>query len=49
MKLTQEEKEILEKQKCVVLPEQRSADYYEGFYDAAQLIMATLKSIRDRD
>ena len=51
MELTQEEKEMLEKlktQKCVVLPEQRSADYYEGFYDAAQLIMTALK-IRGRD
>ena len=41
------EKEMLEKlktQKCVVLPEQRSTDYYEGFYDAAQLIMAALKA-----
>lgn len=48
---TQEEKELLEKlktQKCVVLPEQRSTDYYEGFYDAAQLIMKALKT-RERD
>ena len=47
MELTQEEKELLEKlktQKCVILEEQRSADYYEGFYDAAQLIMAALKA-----
>lgn len=51
MEMTREEKEMLEKlktQKCVVLPEQRSAEYYEGFYDAAQLIMAALKT-RDRD
>ena len=47
MELTQEEKEFWEKlktQKCVVLQEQRSTDYYEGFYDAAQLIMAALKA-----
>lgn len=51
MELTQEEKEMLEKiktRKCVVWPEQRSADYYEGFYDAAQLIMTALKT-RERD
>ena len=51
MELTREEKEILENlkaQKCVVLPEQRSADYYEGFYDAAQLIMTALKT-KERD
>lgn len=29
--------------------EQKSADYYEGFNDACRLIMATLKSIRERD
>ena len=28
--------------------EQKSAEYYEGFYDAAQLIMAALKT-RERD
>lgn len=47
MELTQEEKELLEKlktQKCVILQEKRSTDYYEGFYDAAQLIMAALKA-----
>ena len=51
MELTQEEKEMLEKikiRKCVVLPEQRSTDYYEGFYDAVQLIMTALKT-RERD
>ena len=36
--------EKLMTEKCVVLPVQRSADYYEGFYDAAQLIMAALKA-----
>ena len=28
--------------------EQKSADYYDGFNDACHLIMATLKSIRER-
>ena len=47
MELTQEEKEFWERlktQKCVIVKGQRSADYYEGFYDAAQLIMAALKA-----
>ena len=46
--LTEKDKETFWKklmtEKCVVLPVQRSADYYEGFYDAAQLIMAALKA-----
>lgn len=51
LETTQEEKEFWERlktQKCVIAPEQRSADYYEGFYDAAQLIVSALKA-RERD
>lgn len=29
--------------------EQKSADYYDGFNDACHFIMATLKSIMERD
>ena len=47
-KMTEEDKKVfwekLMTEKRVVLPVQRSADYYEGFYDAAQLIMAALKA-----
>ena len=46
MELTQETKEILEalmSQKCVVLPDEKSSDYYEGFYDGIQAILKIIK------
>ena len=46
MELTQEEKEMLEMlnaQKCVVLPDEKSSDYYEGFYDGIQAILKIIK------
>ena len=46
MELTQEENEMLEKlktQKCVVLPDKKSSDYYEGFYDGIQAILKIIK------
>ena len=46
MELTQEEKEMMEKlktQKCVVLPDEKSYDYYEGFYDGIQAILKIIK------
>ena len=46
MELTQEEKEMMEKlktQKCVVLQDEKSYDYYEGFYDGIQAILKIIK------
>ena len=46
MELAQEENEMLEKlkaQKCVVLPDEKSSDYYEGFYDGVQAILKIIK------
>ena len=46
MELTKETKEMLEKlkkQKCVVLPGEKSSDYYEGFYDGVQAILKIIK------
>ena len=46
MELTQEEKEMLEKlktQKCVILTDEKSSDYYEGFYDGVQAILKIIK------
>lgn len=46
MELTKEEKEMLKRiktKKQLVLPEQRSPDYYEGFYDAVHLVITALK------
>ena len=46
MELTQEEKEMLEQlktQKCVVLPCEKSSDYYVGFYDGIQAILKIIK------
>ena len=48
MELTQEEKEFLEKleaQKCVVFPDEKSSDYYEGFYDGIQAILKIIKGV----
>ena len=46
MELTQETKEMLEAvkaQKFVVLPDEKSYDYYEGFYDGIQAILKIIK------
>ena len=46
MELTQETKKMLEalkEQKCVVLPDEKSSDYYEGFYDGIQAILKIIK------
>lgn len=46
MEPTQEKEDFLEKlkaQKCVVLPDEKSSDYYEGFYDGIQAILKIVK------
>ena len=46
MELTQETKEMLEAlkaQKGVALPDEKSSDYYEGFYDGIQAILKIIK------
>ena len=50
MELTEKEKERLEflkaqinSQKCVIVPEEKSFDYYEGFYDGIQTIIKIIK------
>ena len=50
MELTKEEKERLEflkaqinAQKYVIVPEEKSFDYYEGFYDGIQAILKIIK------
>ena len=46
MEATEEYKEFiknLSSQGCVIMPDEKSSDYYEGFYDGIQEILKIIK------